>query len=86
MSAAVQETAGVAARLVQGGHWLLSEEQVLDAVEAAILRPMIPHVVTAVNRGPGRHWDSRGECQMGRDARFLPSSIVHPGRKRAALW
>ncbi|KAI1421079.1 hypothetical protein F5Y12DRAFT_790457 [Xylaria sp. FL1777] len=68
----VQETAGVAARLVQGGHWLLSEKQVLDAVETAIRQPTTPQVVTAVNAGPGHHWDCHGESQMGRDARFLP--------------
>lgn len=67
----VQENAGVAARLLKGGHRLLSEKEVLTIVENAILQPTSGQVVTSVKQQAGDHWDCQGDSQFGRDARFL---------------
>ncbi|KAL2131930.1 hypothetical protein VTI74DRAFT_4432 [Chaetomium olivicolor] len=66
----VAETAGVAGRMEKVGHMLLAEEKVLAVIESAILDPFHPQIVVGLNNGPGRHWDSDGVSQLGRDARF----------------
>ena len=64
------ETAGVLGRLHRLGHVPLTEKQVLAVLASAILAPYEPQVVVGLNSGPGRHWDSDGESQLGRDFRF----------------
>ncbi|KAF2139471.1 uncharacterized protein K452DRAFT_232273 [Aplosporella prunicola CBS 121167] len=64
------ETAGVLGRLQRTGHMPLSEEQVLGVLGSAVLAPYEAQVVVGLNSGPGKHWDSNGEAQLGRDARY----------------
>ncbi|KAG8157511.1 hypothetical protein KVR01_012553 [Diaporthe batatas] len=64
------ETAGVLGRLGRIGFVPMSEEQVLAVLASAILSPREPQVVVGLNTGPGNHWESDGESQLGRDARF----------------
>ncbi|PGH13809.1 hypothetical protein AJ79_03377 [Helicocarpus griseus UAMH5409] len=64
------ETTGVLKRLNSIGLQPVSEDQVLAVLGSAILAPYEPQVVVGLNSGPGRHWDSDGASQLGRDARF----------------
>ncbi|KAM0279893.1 hypothetical protein ACHAQH_004333 [Verticillium albo-atrum] len=67
----VAETKGVAGRMRRVGHMLLREDQLLGLLGSAILAPFDPQVIAGLNTGPGPHWDSAGESQLGRDARFI---------------
>ncbi|KAL1881223.1 Type I Iterative PKS [Diaporthe australafricana] len=67
----VAETSGVAKRMADIGHMLMSEAQVLGAIESAILAPYEPQLPTGFDVGPGPQWDRDGKSQLGRDARFL---------------
>ncbi|KUI71344.1 Lovastatin diketide synthase LovF [Cytospora mali] len=75
------ETAGVLGRLGRIGFLPMSEEQVLAVLGSAIVEPHAPQVVVGLNTGPGKHWDSDGESQLGRDARFA-ALRAHDGRQK----
>lgn len=75
------ETAGVLGRLGRIGFVPMSEEQVLAVLASAIVSPREPQVVVGLNTGPGKHWESDGESQLGRDARFA-ALRTHDGQKK----
>ncbi|KAI9879283.1 MAG: hypothetical protein M1830_009013 [Pleopsidium flavum] len=63
----VAENDGTADRLKKSGHMVLSEDDVLGAVESAITSPPSTQIMFGLNSGPGRHWE---ESPMARDLRF----------------
>lgn len=63
----VAENDGTAERLKKTGHTVLSEEDVLKAVESAISSPPSTQLMLGLNTGPGPHWE---ESPMARDSRF----------------
>ncbi|KAL8720573.1 MAG: hypothetical protein Q9225_002592 [Loekoesia sp. 1 TL-2023] len=63
----VAENEGTAERLKRTGHTVLSEDDVLKAVESAILSPHATQLMLGLNTGPGPHWE---ESPMARDLRF----------------
>lgn len=63
----VAENDGTAERLRKTGHTVLSEDDVLKAVESAILSPRATQLMLGLNTGPGPHWE---ESPMARDMRF----------------
>ena len=76
----VAETTGVADRMRKAGETLmLTEDTVLQTLQAAILHPMDhPQILLGLNPGPGPQWDQQGQSQMGRDARYLPLKYREP--------
>lgn len=65
----VAEHDGTAERLKKSGHTLLSEDDVLFAIESAITSPFSGQILLGLNTGPGAHWE---ESSMSRDLRFAP--------------
>ncbi|KAI0912850.1 hypothetical protein F4823DRAFT_632847 [Ustulina deusta] len=63
------EHEGVAERLSKLGYQVLSEVDVLEAIEYAIASPFSGQVLVGVNTSPGSHWVGTGMCH---DARFAP--------------
>ena len=63
----VAENDGTAERLKKTGHTVLSEEDVLAAVESAIISPPSAQLMLGLNTGPGPHWE---DSPMARDSRF----------------
>ncbi|KIM94092.1 hypothetical protein OIDMADRAFT_207730 [Oidiodendron maius Zn] len=63
----VAETDGTSERLLKQGFTLLSEDDVLSTIEAAILDPLSGQMTVGLNTGPGCHWE---EATMSRDSRF----------------
>lgn len=63
----VAENDDTAERLRKTGHTVLSEDDVLRAVESAILSPQATQLMLGLNTGPGPHWE---ESPMARDMRF----------------
>ncbi|KAL8907696.1 MAG: hypothetical protein Q9207_001265 [Kuettlingeria erythrocarpa] len=63
----VAENDGTAERLKKTGHTVLSEDDVLKAVESAIASPHATQLMLGLNTGPGPHWE---ESPMARDLRF----------------
>lgn len=63
----VAETDGTAERLLKQGFTLLSEDDVLNTIESAILQPFSTQLIVGLNTGPGRHWE---DATMSRDSRF----------------
>lgn len=64
----VAEHDAIERRLRKSGHTLLSEDDVLQAVESAIVcPPASAHMMIGLNPGPGPHWEYSG---MARDSRF----------------
>ncbi|KAH8799819.1 hypothetical protein F5884DRAFT_905307 [Xylogone sp. PMI_703] len=64
----VAETEGTAERLIgNSGYMLLSEDDVLKAVESAILTPYSGQILLGLNEGSNRPWE---ETQIARDLRF----------------
>jgi acyl carrier protein len=63
--------------LIKAGRIVIDEEQVLAALESAILSPYSPQfVMGGISSGPGPHWDVDGD--LGRDMRFLPLKYRQP--------
>ncbi|KAL4905457.1 hypothetical protein BDW74DRAFT_185021 [Aspergillus multicolor] len=70
----VAESARVAERLRKAGDYvMLDEATVLDALNAAIARPLggPRQLIIGLNSGPGPQWDANGSSQLGRDARYI---------------
>jgi hypothetical protein len=67
----VAETDGTLQRMRRTGFRGLNEDEVLGAIETAILAPYDPQFILGFNTGPGHHWDTDGEGQVGRDMRCL---------------
>ena len=65
----VAENDGTADRLRKSGHMVLSEDDVLAAVESAITSPPTTQIMFGLNTGRGAHWE---ESSMARDMRFSP--------------
>ena len=63
----VAEDDGTAERLRKSGHTVLSEDDVLGAVESAIISPPKTQMMLGLNSGPGANWEDSG---MARDHRF----------------
>ena len=63
----VAENDGTAERLKKTGHTVLSEDDVLAAIESAIIAPSESQLMLGLNTGPGPHWE---DSPMARDARF----------------
>ncbi|KAK4447399.1 hypothetical protein QBC34DRAFT_440144 [Podospora aff. communis PSN243] len=62
----------------------LSDQVVLRAISAAILRPFDkPQMLLGLHCGPGSQWDPTTDSQMGRDARFTPLRYRKPCSKQA---
>ncbi|KAL7619526.1 hypothetical protein AAE478_010066 [Parahypoxylon ruwenzoriense] len=59
--------ASVSDSMIKSGHTLLSEEDVLEVIEFAIVSPQCGWIMLGLNRGRGAHWQ---ETAMGRDMRF----------------
>lgn len=63
--------------LLKAGRRAIEEEDVLTALESAILSPYDPQfIVGGINTGPGEHWDIDGD--LGRDMRLLPVKYRAP--------
>ena len=63
----VAENQGTAERLKKTGHTVLGEEDVLAAIESAILAPFESQLTLGLNTGPEPHWE---DSPMARDSRF----------------
>jgi len=63
----VAEDDGTAERLRKSGHTVLSEDDVLGAIESAIMSPPKTQMMLGLNSGPGANWEESG---MARDHRF----------------
>ncbi|KAG0646234.1 Highly reducing polyketide synthase [Hyphodiscus hymeniophilus] len=63
----VAENDNIDERLRKSGHTLLSEDDVLGAIESAITSPPSCPMMLGLNPGPGHHWEDSG---MARDLRF----------------
>jgi len=68
----VAENNEIEERLRKSGHTVLSEDEVMRAVESAITSPPSTQMLIGLNCGPGPHWENSG---MARDMRF--SSIKY---------
>ncbi|KAL4734136.1 hypothetical protein BDV11DRAFT_175032 [Aspergillus similis] len=66
----VAKSTGIAERMTRAGHYPVTEEQVVRALESAVLSPFDKHIALGINQGPGPHWDPRNASPLGRDARF----------------
>jgi hypothetical protein len=83
----VAEHDGTAEAMVRSGHTLLSEEDVLKAIELAVTQPTSGQIMLGLNTGPGPHWTGTA---MGYDMRFAPlryralHDTASPGTARAA--
>ncbi|KAJ5792453.1 polyketide synthase [Penicillium pulvis] len=66
----LSQARGLASRFSRMGYTLISEDQVLDALKAAILSPLEPQIVVGINPEPGPQWSRDGQSVLGRDARF----------------
>lgn len=66
----VNQNTGVRARMAKLGHAWLEEETVHEILASAILDPSQSQIIAGINVGPGNHWDSEGQSQLGRDPRF----------------
>ncbi|KAL3432034.1 putative polyketide synthase [Aspergillus tetrazonus] len=63
--------------LLKAGRRAIEEEDVLAALESAILFPFDPQfIVGGINTGPGEHWNIDGD--LGRDMRLLPVKYRPP--------
>ncbi|KAF4962500.1 hypothetical protein FSARC_9423 [Fusarium sarcochroum] len=63
--------------LVKAGRLVINEDQVLAALELAILSPYNPQfILGGINSGQGPHWDDVGD--LGRDMRFLALKYRQP--------
>jgi acyl carrier protein len=63
--------------LLKAGRRAIEEEDVLAALESAILSPFDPQfIVGGINTGPGEHWTLDGD--LGRDMRLLPVKYRPP--------
>ena len=75
----VSENEETAERLRKSGHTILTESDVLGAIESAIVSPPTTQMMLGLNSGPGANWDDAG---MSRDLRFLSLKFrdsVHGG-------
>lgn len=69
--------------LIRAGRRVINEEQVLAALESAILMPHEPQfIMGGINSGPGPHWDVDGD--LGRDMRVLPLKYRQPSASAQA--
>ncbi|KAL4803093.1 hypothetical protein BDV18DRAFT_163154 [Aspergillus unguis] len=66
----VADTASVAERMTKLGHYPVTEEHLLGALETSILSPYDKQVALGINQGPGPHWNPENTLSLGRDARF----------------
>ncbi|KAL4786915.1 hypothetical protein BJX76DRAFT_364738 [Aspergillus varians] len=66
----VAANTGVLGHLQKMGYSPINEEQVLSVLATTILHPYDPQVLVGLDSGPGSHWDSKGDSQLGRDMRF----------------
>ena len=71
-----------AERLRKSGHTVLSEDDVLGAVESAITSGPSTQMVLGFNSGPGPHWEESG---MARDLRFSSLYYRELGEKAAKV-
>lgn len=63
--------------LLKAGRRAIEEDDVLTALESAILSPFDPQfIVGGINTGPGEHWNIDGD--LGRDMRLLPVKYRPP--------
>ena len=76
----VSENDETAERLRKSGHTVLSEDDVLGAVESAITSGPSTQMVLGLNSGPGPHWEESG---MARDLRFSSLYYRELGEKAA---
>jgi acyl carrier protein len=67
-------------RLEKQGHMVLSEEDVLAAVESAIRSPFSGQLMIGLNTGPGAQWE---ESSMARDMRFASLKYRQKGQSTA---
>jgi len=65
----VSEHSDTAKFLIDIGHRLLTEDDVLKAIGYAVASPYCGQIILGLNTGPGQHWEKT--C-MGRDMRFGP--------------
>lgn len=65
----VAEHESVQARLTRIGHTTLSEDQILAAIESAILNPS-PQIMIGINTGPGPQWDTKTGSPLALESRF----------------
>ena len=63
----VAETDRTAERLLKQGITLISEEDVLNTIDAAIRDPFATQLTIGLNTGPGSHWE---DATMSKDLRF----------------
>ncbi|KAH8430189.1 uncharacterized protein LDX57_007859 [Aspergillus melleus] len=70
-------------RLKRIGHTALSEDQVLRALESAILNPS-PQVMVGLNTGPGPQWDEETGSPLARESRFLSLRYREPSKATGA--
>ncbi|KAK3683390.1 hypothetical protein B0T22DRAFT_430696 [Podospora appendiculata] len=75
----VAEHQAVNDRLTRRGHRALSEEEVLGAVESALLRDS-PQVVLGINTAPGPQWDPNNASPMALETRFVPLRYREPSK------
>ncbi|KAL6237472.1 hypothetical protein BDW75DRAFT_238260 [Aspergillus navahoensis] len=66
----VAGTDGVTERMTRIGLYPVTEDQVLGALESAVLSPFDKQIALGINQGPGPHWDPEDVSWLGRDARF----------------
>lgn len=64
------ERDGTAERLLRDGIGVISEVEMLQTIEAAILAPASTQMVVGLHTGPGSHWEEGGS--MSNDAKFAP--------------
>ncbi|KAL4975321.1 hypothetical protein BDW66DRAFT_152136 [Aspergillus desertorum] len=66
----VAGTDGVTERMTRIGLYPVTENQVLGALESAVISPFDKQTALGINQGPGPHWDPEDVSWLGRDARF----------------
>lgn len=65
----VAENDDIEERFRKSGHTILTEDDVLSAIDSAITSPPSWPMMLGFNPGPGPHWEESG---MARDLRFAP--------------
>lgn len=66
----VADTSEIVERMKKLGHYHVTEEHLLGALESAVLAPFDKQVALGINQGPGPHWHPESTLSLGKDARF----------------
>ncbi|KAH6653256.1 KR domain-containing protein [Truncatella angustata] len=69
------EHEGVAKRPSKIGYRVLSQEDVLEAIERAVASPFCGQLLVGINTSPGPHWDENSSSSMGEDRRSVTLQV-----------